>query len=163
MAKQFKSEVWQFFDRTNAEACTCRVCKCEVKKPKGNTSNLTRHLERHQREFQEYNRLTKLREEEDKRQTQQPKRKQIFQPTLSESFKQATPYESDDAKVQKLNGLLVNAICKEGLPLNIVDSKPLQMFASALDPRYKLPTRQAMSGPISGVFTIGPLRPCPPL
>ena len=61
MAKQFKSEVWQFFDRTNAEACTCHVCKCEVKKPKGNTSNLTRYLERHhQREFQEYNRLTKL-------------------------------------------------------------------------------------------------------
>lgn len=146
MAKPFKSEVWQFFDRTNAEACTCRVCKFEVKKPKGNTSNLTRHLERHhQREYQEYNRLTKLREEEEKQQAQQPKRKQIFQPTLSESFKQATPYASNDAKMQKLNGLLVNTICKEGLPLNIVDSKPLQMFVSALDPRYKLPTRQAMS------------------
>jgi len=82
MAKQFKSEVWQCIDRTNAEACTCRVCMCEVKKPKRDTSNPTRHLERHhQREFQEYNRLTKLREEDDKRQIQQPKLKQTFQPT----------------------------------------------------------------------------------
>jgi hypothetical protein len=127
----------------NAEACTCRVCKCEVKKPKGNTSNLTRHLERHhQREYLQYNRLTKLREEEEKRQAQKPKRKQ---PTLSETFKRATSYTVDDARVKKLNFSLVNLVCEEGLPFSILEFEAFKMFVSALDPRYKLPTRQAMS------------------
>jgi BED zinc finger len=121
-----------FFDVKNAEACTCRMCTCEAKKPKGNTSNLTRHLERHHwREYQEYNCLTKLREKEEKRQEQEPERKQ---PTLSETFKRATSNTANDARVKKFNCLLVNLICVEGLPLSILESAAFKMFVSALDP-----------------------------
>jgi len=42
--------------------------------------------------------------------------------------------------VQKFNGLLVNNM------QGVFWRKPFQLFVSALDPRYRLPTCQAMSG-----------------
>jgi hypothetical protein len=138
-----KSAVWEFFNKKDAETCTCHVCKCEVKKPKSNTSNLVRHLERHhKREFQEYQRLQVLHEQEQKQNNEQPKRKQA---TLQESFQRSSTYAVDDPRVKKLNALLVNLICKEGLPFSLLESEAFKMFVLALDPRYKLPTRQAMS------------------
>jgi hypothetical protein len=47
-------------------------------------------------------------------------------------------------KVERLNSLLVQLICKEGLPFRLLESQTFQDFVQELDPWYKLPTHQAM-------------------
>ena len=67
------------------------------------------------------------------------------QPTLAATYSRHTPYTADNAKVSRLHQLLVALICKEGLPFNIVESESFKAFVHELDPRYVLPTRQALS------------------
>jgi len=71
--------------------------------------------------------------------------RQRKQPTLAATFSRSAPYDPANPKVDRLNALLVQLICKEGLPLALVDSPAFKEFVRELDPRYVLPTRQAMS------------------
>ena len=64
---------------------------------------------------------------------------------MASSFVRQTPYSADNSKLHRLNSLLVELICAEGLPLRLVESEAFQAFVRELDPRYKLPTRQALS------------------
>lgn len=41
--------------------------------------------------------------------------------------------------------MLIQLVCKEGLPLSLVESSAFKAFVHELDPRYLLPTRQALS------------------
>ena len=45
----------------------------------------------------------------------------------------------------RLHSLLVQLVCQEGLPFRVVESSAFKAFIAELDPRYKLPTRQALS------------------
>jgi len=47
--------------------------------------------------------------------------------------------------VVRLHSLLVQLVCKEGLPFRVVESSAFKAIIAELDPRYKLPTRQALS------------------
>ena len=80
---------------------------------------------------------TRLAQQQEKK--EEAKRKQ---PSLSSVFERTTAYSNENPKVQRLNGLLVQLICKEGLPFNILESPAFQAFVHELDPRYKLPTRK---------------------
>jgi len=50
---------------------------------------------------------------------QEKKRKQ---PTVAGMYSRTAPYTADNAKVDRLNTLLVELICREGLPMRLVDS-----------------------------------------
>jgi len=56
-----------------------------------------------------------------------------------------TPYSQENPKTQRLNDMLVAMFCTEGLPFRLLDSAAFKAFMNELDPRYKLPTRQALS------------------
>ena len=55
------------------------------------------------------------------------------------------PYDPANQKVQHLNLLLVEMLCKEGLPFNLVDSPSFPAFVRELDQRYVLPSRKVVS------------------
>ena len=67
------------------------------------------------------------------------------QPTLTATFARNTPYEDANPKVARLNSLLVDLVCKEGLSFRLIESEAFKAFVHELDPRYRLPTRQALS------------------
>lgn len=48
--------------------------------------------------------------------------------------------------MRKINKLLVQTICKDALPFYLLESDSFKLFVNELEPRYRLPTRQAMSG-----------------
>lgn len=73
------------------------------------------------------------------------KRKLGLQPTIAASLSKSTPFEADSSKVRKLNNLLVQTICKDALPFNLLNSDSFKLFVTELEPRYRLPTRKAMS------------------
>jgi len=60
-------------------------------------------------------------------------------------YSRQAPYTADNNKVERLNSLLVDLVCKEGLLLRVVESSAFKAFVNELDPRYKVPTRQALS------------------
>lgn len=76
---------------------------------------------------------------------QSRKRQLGLQPTLAASLSKSTAFEADSMKVRKLNNLLVQTICKDALPFNLLDSDSFKLFVNELEPRYRLPTRKAMS------------------
>jgi len=53
------------------------------------------------------------------------------------------PYSGDNQKVARLNSLLVQLVCCEGLPLCLVETEAFKVFVHELDPRYALPTRRS--------------------
>jgi len=76
-SKKPRSLVWNYF--TAGENCTaiCNLCNKSFKRPSGNTSNLTAHLEReHRREHQE------LREEELRRKNETEALQQVSMRSL---------------------------------------------------------------------------------
>jgi len=61
-AKKTRSLVWNFFTAPDNVTASCNLCKKVFKRPSGNTSNMSAHLQRdHRREYQE------LREDEQRR------------------------------------------------------------------------------------------------
>jgi len=53
-AKKKTSLVWNYFEEVSETAAKCLVCSRIVKRPKGNTSNLTAHVHRdHDKESSE--------------------------------------------------------------------------------------------------------------
>jgi len=67
------------------------------------------------------------------------------QPTLAATFACSTPYDEANPKVARLNSLLVDLVCKEGLSFRLLESDAFKAFIQELDPRYRLPTHQALS------------------
>lgn len=76
---------------------------------------------------------------------QSRKRKLSTQPSVLTSFAKPTPYEPNCSKVRKVNSLLVKSVCKDALPFRLVESESFNAFVRELDPRYRLPTRKALS------------------
>jgi len=67
------------------------------------------------------------------------------QPSILTSFSKPTPFEADNSKVRKINKLLVHTICKDALPFYLLESDSFKSFVHELEPRYRSPTRKAMS------------------
>jgi len=64
---------------------------------------------------------------------------------LTATYTRVAPYGSENPKVARLNSLLVQLVCREGLPLRLVETESFKAFIRELDPRYNLPTRQSLS------------------
>jgi len=64
---------------------------------------------------------------------------------LTATFARVAPYAEDNPRVERLNKLLVDLICREGLPFSLVDSDAFREFVHELDPRYRIPDRHALS------------------
>jgi hypothetical protein len=62
-----------------------------------------------------------------------------------ETYLRKTPYDKANPKVEQLNNMLTEFICREGLPFRLLDSPFFKAFIAELDPRYELPTRQWLS------------------
>jgi hypothetical protein len=67
------------------------------------------------------------------------------QPTIDISFRKPKPFETGSTRVRKINKLLVQTICKDALPFYLFQSKSFKSFVYELEPRYRLPTRRALS------------------
>ncbi len=67
------------------------------------------------------------------------------QPTISATVSRATPYDGANPKVSRFNKLLVDLVCREGLPFRLVETPSFRAFVRELDPRHQLPTRKALS------------------
>ena len=75
---------------------------------------------------------------------QQSQRRQ--QPTLLATIAKSTYYSETNPKKKKLDGIVTSLVCKEGLSFRLVGTQSFQKFVSELDSRYRLPTRQSLSG-----------------
>lgn len=96
------------------------MCGAVVKRPLGDTSNLTGHLKRHHpAEHQQLLRRETERKDEEVRETETLKRKQAM---LHATFQRVNAYDKCNPKVTRLNDLIVKLICKEGLPFSLLNS-----------------------------------------
>jgi len=66
-------------------------------------------------------------------------------PTPSNLLQRNSPYDTSSAKVGRLNSLLVDLVCKQCLPMSLVESDALRAFVHEPDPRYILPSRKSLS------------------
>ena len=67
------------------------------------------------------------------------------QPTLLSMAQCTATYYKSNPKVHRLDALVVCLLCIEGLPFCLLESSAFIAFVAELNPRYKLPTHQALS------------------
>ena len=120
--------LWNYFEQSSDRKYVyCNLCRNRYGKKTG-ISTIKRHFESHHKgEYKQY------------------------QSTLT--FEQIEHYGvRDEKKVKRLNRILLRWIICDQQAFSVVDNKDFCALISALDPRFKLPTRQTISNHVTQIY-----------
>lgn len=73
-------------------------------------------------------------------------------PSVAQFFSPRAPYSSSSMHKKRLDRLCLEMIVKDMRPLSCVDAPGLTAFVKALDPQYKLPSRQAITSMLPKMY-----------
>ena len=135
-----KSKVWRFLGfqvddkgrQLNKKKVFCRVCKGRLPYS-GNTTNLLYHLRTcHEEDYKTVSSSSS---------SSSTSSSSLNQTTLTSYVANSKPYTRSSSQFKKCEDALLTLICKDMLPVCIVDSPHLKLFIETLDPRYQPSSR----------------------
>ena len=137
--KRSWSTAWDHFEIDSADSvkAICNHCNHVVKHSQ-NTTNLFKHLKAQHPD------VHKAIEEEKAVAEKLKKAKQTKQLSLEDTSVARVPYPSESKRRKFLDESLVNMITTDLQPPFIVEDTGFQSFVSALDPRYKPPSKRTI-------------------
>ena len=121
-------DIYQHFDKPVDGRATCKHCQRSISCYGQSSSNLHKHLTVHKIVLEKMRRV----------------RKNSEQPTLqvTKTRRSTTMTKTEQ---ESCDLLLVCLLCRDYLPFQIVESPRFKAFVYSLNPRYRLPTRAAVS------------------
>ena len=121
-------DIYQHFDKPVDGRATCKHCQRSISCYGQSSSNLHKHLAVHKIVLEKMRRV----------------RKNAEQPTLqvTKTRRSTTMTKTEQ---ESCDFLLVCLLCRDYLPFQIVESPRFKAFVFSLNPRYRLPTRAAVS------------------
>lgn len=72
---------------------------------------------------------------------------------IRDSFGKCTPFKNNDPKKVKLDRLCLEMIVKDMRPLSTTEMPGFAAFVSALNPRYKPPSRSTLASRLPALYT----------
>nr|XP_049462644.1 E3 SUMO-protein ligase ZBED1-like [Anopheles coluzzii] len=142
------SPVWDHFSPVETGA-KCLYCLKVFKYTKGTTSNLKRHLNLvhktvpYLKQKQPIPQTINIDDEAGPSAVNFQPSNQYFNSNMSIQGYLKKPINSETKKV--LDRMLLDLICKECLPFNLVESEIFKKFVYTLNPNYIMPTRKSLS------------------
>lgn len=149
MARVVISDVWQYYVRNENGSPTCKFCKNKIKAAGGSTSNLIRHIKlvHHTKLMPRATISTDSTTATDSVLTENRNNSSTSNNSNTEAITRFFPSNKPiSANVKEtLDKALVLMLCKESLPINLVDSKYFKSYSNILNHKYSPPTRKSIS------------------
>ncbi len=135
------SVVWNFFGFRKSDneqkAILCKACRATVVAGGGNTSNLFHHLKmKHAKQYYESQKMRGAPA------ASKTKAAPLVQKSLAESFAKGTPYDKTSRRWREITQAITTHICKDMVPIYVVEKPGFRELLSTLDPRYVMPSRK---------------------
>ncbi|KAJ8271074.1 hypothetical protein GJAV_G00122450 [Gymnothorax javanicus] len=128
------SAVWRFYELEDEcrPAAKCKVCKLMVSRGGSNrascnTTNLIRHLQKHEAEYKEYSAATES-------------KAGLKQQTLLASLRK-DKFPRGGEKARMITQRLTDLIALDDQPISVVENTGFRRLLEFLEPRYELPSR----------------------
>lgn len=139
--------IWNFFTRTGKDNATCNICNVNRSTPTGTTTTLKNHLKKHLRAYQEYLRLTTLKENKIRENRKKTDKIQLSGENSKEfkSIFKNTILEPTNKRAKEITKAIALFICKGLQPYNVVEEEAFKYLLHVLEPRYKVPCRTTFS------------------
>jgi hypothetical protein len=116
----------------------CDLCSSNVKIGSSSTTNLYQHLRNHHpSQHSEVLGAKRKRPNVEDIRTQQQ--------TLESSFNRAVPFSNDSDKHVAITKAIAVCICKDALPISLVENDGFRSLIRTLEPRYIMPSRKHLS------------------
>ena len=137
------SLVWRYFTIENQKSSTAKCNVCEADVPRGgksvstyNTTNLSNHLKKHDKEHAELEQLKR------QQQAQGPQQQSIAD--LLEK-KKKEKLSSDTTRAKAITQKVLGVIVKDSKPFTIVTDEGFTELLEYFEPRYEIPSRKHMA------------------
>ena len=153
------SPVWTYFGLIAGddgrtifkETAVCRICKKSVTTKGGNTSNLFSHLKNHHsNKYAELSQTVATNRSPSRTSNKQPGSKPSTsvasgQQTIQDAVQKLKSYKRNGKKWEELTDFVTSCICKDMLPINIVEKEGFRQMLKKFDSRHEVPSHKYFS------------------
>lgn len=117
----------------------CKHCKLNLKRKSGNTSAMTRHLEKHPQIAKNAKMLLEKKENAGKMNQSQS------QPNIEIAFSKQALLDPKSLRSKRITKAIAHMIACDLQPYSIVEDRGFKNLITILEPRYQLPSRTTFS------------------
>lgn len=147
--------IWNFFIRNEKDNATCNICSTKRNTPTGTTTTLKNHLKKHSSAYQEYLRLTTLKEnkiKEKRKRTNEESENSKEHTSLKSLFKN-TSLDPSNKHAREITKAIALFICKGLQSFSVVEEEGFIYLLHVLEPRYKIPAEVLFHAPSFLIYT----------